>query len=82
MKSRLLLFFTGWLQVFLVSAQTYFLIAGNIIGIICFGYMISYIWTHNVKKVAFGGELDRQLYAAGACLGGVFGWLFAKLISG
>jgi len=69
------------MQVFFVSGQTCFIVKSNIIGLIFFGYMISYIWTHNVKKVAFGSEGDRQLYAFGACVGGVAGWMFAKSFS-
>lgn len=52
------LFITGFMQVFLVVLNTYFIGKEFIIGIIICGFLISYIWSHNVKKVAFGSEFE------------------------
>lgn len=40
-------------------------------------FVISYVWSHNVKKVAFGDEGDRWAYASGAAIGSVCGTIIA-----
>ena len=42
--------------------------------------MISYIWTMNVKKVAFGNHKDRIVYATGAMFGTTFGYFLSNYI--
>ena len=44
------LFTTGFLQVFFVVINTYFISKGYLLGIIICGFIISFIWSHNVKK--------------------------------
>lgn len=75
------LIFSGFLQVFLVVLNTYFIAKDQIIGVIFCSFGISYFWSHNVKKVAFGSEGDRLLYALGAMLGGVTGFYTAKILT-
>jgi len=80
MKMNLSLFFTGLLQVIFVALNT-FQIATFVkkqeplllCGIIVVGFIISLIWTFNVKKIAFGTFYDRISYALGAGIGSALG---------
>lgn len=70
------LFTTGFIQVFFVSVNTYFLAKEIYIGVLFAAFMISFIWSFNVKKVAFGTMKDRIIYALGATAGSLFGlWI-------
>lgn len=73
-------FLTGFVQVFLVSANIYFISRKNWAGIAVCGFFISYLWTINVRKVAVGSTSERIIYSTGACLGGISGVILANLI--
>ena len=77
MKARLTLFLTGFIQVTLVAANTWFISHKHIIAMTITGFLISIVWTFNVKKVAFGGMDDRFIYATGAMMGTLLGYLIA-----
>ena len=77
---KVTLFTTGFTQVFLVVLNTYFITREFLFGIIVCGFLISFIWSHNVKKVAFGSEWDRIVYASGAMTGSVAAFYFGKWI--
>lgn len=74
------LFLTSFLQVFFVSANTYFLASINWIGVAVCGWVISFLWTSNVRKVSTGNMTDRLVYSTGAMLGGLFGLLMATML--
>ena len=78
--NRIALFATGFSQVFLVVLNTRFIAKEFLLGIIACGFLISFIWSHNVKKVAFGSELDRAVYSLGAMTGSILAFYFGKLI--
>lgn len=71
---------TGFLQVLLVAVNTVLLARANYIGVTAVSFLISFVWSHNIKKVAFGGMTDRLLYSTGAALGGLSGLLLGELI--
>lgn len=75
------LFATGFIQVFLVVLNTYFISKDWMPGIVVCSFGISYFWSHNVKKVAFGSERDRIIYAAGAMVGGCAGYGLGKILT-
>lgn len=77
---KLKLFFTGFLQVFFVSANTYFTAQEFYLGVSSASFMISLIWAYNVKKVAFGGFWDKIIYALGANVGALLGLWVSKQI--
>ena len=79
---KLKLFTTGFLQVFFVSANTYFLAKEQYLGVSIASFMISFIWAYNVKKVAFGSFLDKFIYALGANAGALLGLFVSKNIIG
>jgi len=74
------LFITAFLQVLLVSANTYFISRVAWLGIAVCGFGISYLWTLNVKKISAGNMLERFVYASGAMIGGLVGVLISKMI--
>ena len=73
---KIKLFTTGFTQVFLVVLNTYFITREFLFGILACGFLISFVWSHNVKKVAFGSEWDRIVYALGAMAGSVAAFYF------
>lgn len=75
------LFFTGYVQVLLVVFNTYCVSKDFVPGIVVCSFGISYFWTHNVKKVAFGTEKDRIIYSLGALAGGLSGYFIGKLFT-
>ena len=78
MKKLATVFATGFAQVFLVSANTYFISRTTWIGIAFCGFGISYLWTVNVRRVSIGTKAEQFVYSSGAMLGGLTGVLFAK----
>jgi hypothetical protein len=68
---------TGFLQVIFVAMNTVFIAHYELIANTLTALAISYIWTHNVKKLAFGDEGDRWAYALGAAVGSVSGTVLA-----
>lgn len=81
-KYKLKLLGTGFLQVIFVAANTVFIAHHELISNFLTAFMISYIWTHNVKKLAFGDAMDRWAYASGAALGSVSGTILASWFVG
>jgi hypothetical protein len=67
------LFTTGFMQVFFVAVNTFFISKEYYVGVFICGFIISMIWSWNVKKIAFGTNKERFIYALGAGLGSLFG---------
>jgi len=80
MKKHLVIFITGYAQVFLVSANTYFISRTTWLGIAVCGFGISYLWTINVRRVTIGSRTEQIIYSSGAMLGGLTGVMLAKMI--
>ena len=74
------LLLTGFLQVYFVVINTYFISNDYYIGVFICSFVISFIWSLNVKKVAFGKIKDRLLYSLGASFGGLLGYFTSTLI--
>jgi hypothetical protein len=79
MKAKIKLFATGFLQVLLVCLNTYQVAHEKWVGVFFVGFGISFLWSFNVKRIAFGTLQDRILYAFGAAIGSISGLLIAKL---
>jgi hypothetical protein len=73
-------FLLAYVQVLFVSLNTIFLAKNNPTMVFLCAFLISYIWSHNVKKVALGSEVDKIIYALGASLGSVSGLLISKYL--
>lgn len=80
-KARVSLFSTGFVQVYFVSVNTYFLAKEMYLGVFVAAFMISLIWSFNVKKVAFGSTTDRVVYAFGATFGSLVGLWSSSFIA-
>jgi hypothetical protein len=73
LSTGLKLFLTGLVQVFFVALNTCFLAGHLYMGVAVAAFMISMIWSYNVKKIVFGTIIDRFFYAAGAACGSLLG---------
>lgn len=80
MKTNLILFRTGFLYVFFLSANTYCIARLWWLGIAVFGFLISFLWTVNVRRVVASTLPNRIAYAGGAMLGGLAGVFFTFII--
>ncbi len=80
MKNHLIIFATGFAQVFLVSANIYFISRTTWLGIAVCGFGISYLWTINVRRITIGTKTGQIIYSAGAMMGGLAGVVMAQLI--
>lgn len=81
MKDKIILFITGVVQVYFVAINTYFLSRELYIGVTFAAFMISLIWSYNIKKIAFGSLSDRILYSLGATLGSLAGLATSKAVT-
>ena len=79
-KPALTLFATGFIQVLLVSVNTWQISHFKWIGAFLVAYLISLVWTFNVKGVAFGGWIERLVYPLGAAMGCMVGMLICKAL--
>lgn len=74
------LFIAAFSQVGLVAMNVVFISKGYLLPMFITGFGISFIWTFNVKRIAFGNMNDKLLYALGAGLGTIFGNDLAKFL--
>ena len=72
-KSQLWLLLTGFVQVYFVAVNTVFLSRAMYSGVVVAAFLVSFVWSFNVKKVAFGTTADRVIYSVGAMTGSVVG---------
>jgi len=68
-KTHSSLFATGFVQVYFVCVNTYFIATTNFSGVLFASFVVSFVWSFNVKRVAFGSVVDRLAYALGATAG-------------
>jgi len=80
LKERLLLFITAVCQVTFVAMNVQFISSHKIMPMLITGFMISFVWTLNIKRVVFGGWWDRIIYATGAMIGTGLGYLISSSI--
>jgi len=50
------------------------------VGAIIVGFLISLVWTFNIKRVAFGDWTTRFIYCTGASIGTASGLIITKYI--
>lgn len=80
LREGIKLFITGFVQVFFVAINTYFISKQFYAGVFFCAFIISFIWSWNVKKIAFGTMADRIAYALGAGVGSLIGLIISVLI--
>ncbi len=67
------LFLTAFLQVALVASNVTFIAYKMWISLAITGFLISFVWTLNVKRISIGSWTDRFIYSFGAMLGTICG---------
>ena len=75
-----MIFAFAWAQVFLVAVNTWQIANSKYVGAVIVGFLISLVWTSNVKRVAFATTAYRIIYCLGASAGTITGLLTAKLL--
>jgi hypothetical protein len=73
-------FIYAYLQVLLVVINTWQVANQKFLGAIIVGFLISLVWTFNVKRVAFGEWSTRLIYSTGASLGTASGLIITSII--
>jgi hypothetical protein len=72
---------TGFIQVYFVSVNICLLSLGSTVGVLIASFLVSFTWSINVKRVAFGGLADRITYSLAASAGSIAGLLSSELIA-
>ena len=80
MKTWMKLFMTGVVQVYFVAINTVFLSKELYVGVFFAAFMISMVWSYNIKKIVFGTMTDRVLYSLGATVGSLLGLFTSGLL--
>lgn len=78
---KIALFLTGLLQVTFVAMNVNFIAHGMIIPMLLTGFMISLVWTINVKRISIGGWLDRISYSTGTMTGTGLGYIISHWLN-
>jgi len=81
MESKIKLFVTGFMQVLFISVNTSFISKDMYLGVVGSSFIVSYLWSINVKKISMSSIYDRTVYSLGASIGCVSGMFLSKLIS-
>jgi len=74
------LFLSGLTQVMFVAMNTYLVSHKHYVASYATSFLLSFIWTFNVKKVAFGDWKMRVAYAGGAACGTLIGMSLVAII--
>jgi hypothetical protein len=80
LKTWTKLFITGVVQVYFVAINTVFLSKHLYVGVFFAAFMISMVWSYNIKKIVFGTLTDRVLYSLGATTGSLLGLYTSELL--
>jgi hypothetical protein len=82
MKELFKLFCAGFMQVFLIAVNTYCIAKEIYFFMVPSGFLISFLWTYNVKRISIGKMVDRVVYSSGAVTGNILGVLLIKFLYG
>lgn len=80
MKNYIKIFCTSLIQVTLVAMNVIFISKGMIIPMLATGFLISLIWTFNIKRIVAGNLKESIVYAFGAMVGTGTGYILAHLL--
>jgi hypothetical protein len=72
-------FLYAYTQVMLIVINTWQIAHQKFFGAVVVGFLISLVWTFNVKRVAFGEWRTRLVYCSGAALGTCSGLFLTTL---
>lgn len=74
------MFFAAFCQVMFVTMNVYFISSSKVIPMMMTSFIVSLLWTYNVKIVSIGSLADRAYYAAGASAGTGLGFFISHNI--
>lgn len=74
------IFFVCFLQVILVTINTYQVANRHYVGMAIFGFFISFVWTFNVSSIVFGTIKQRVVYGLGGLAGCIAGGIITHYI--
>lgn len=74
------LFLGAFTQVTLVACNTWQISREYSVGAGFVGFLISWVWVSNIRKIVISGERERFFYALGAGSGTVFGMNLARIL--
>jgi len=72
-----MIFFTAFIQVFLVSINVYFIGRVNYVGMALASLLLNIVWMHNINSIA---KRKSYLYPLGAMTGCVAGVYIGRLL--
>lgn len=75
------LFLTALLQVSFVAMNVTFISKGDVASMLTTGFLTSFVWTFNVKRIAMGTMKDRLAYSFGAMAGTGLGYYLSHLLT-
>lgn len=73
-------FILAWLQVTLISLNTWQIANGKILGALIVGFSISLVWTFNIEHITKSTLGSKLIYATGASCGTATGLILATYI--
>ena len=71
---------TSFLMVYFISVNVYCISQQNYTLAFISSFWVNYLWTVNVKRIAFGGSRDKIIYAVCTSIGCVLGILTGKYL--
>jgi hypothetical protein len=80
MKEHFKLFMSSTVQIFLVSCNTYLIANSFVIPSFFVGFLLSFIWSYNIKRIAISTQKERIIYCLGAGTGTSLGVLLMSLL--
>lgn len=78
--NNLATFFYAWAQVTLICLNTWQIANCKFVGALIVGFLISLVWTFNVRRAVFGCWKTRIIYAVGASCGTATGLLLSIIL--
>lgn len=80
MKEHYKLFMSSTVQIFLVSCNTYLIANSFVISAGIIGFLLSYVWSYNIKRIAISTQKERIIYCLGAGTGTTIGVLLMNVM--
>lgn len=80
MRRHTALFITAWLQVGLIATNTWQIANQRWLGALIVGFLISWVWCGNIKKVVASTTFERIIYCTGAMTGTGTGILITQIL--
>ena len=74
------IFLSATLQIFLVSVNTYLISHSFVLEAGIVGFLLSLVWSYNIRKIVISSTSERLVYCLGAGVGTSLGVLLMKIL--